>query len=61
MNESDATEAIYGIEWESLYTTTGTDGSGADALRSRGVLLRRVGRVRGTHPAIRPLTRRTRA
>lgn len=27
--ESDATEKIYGLEWESLYTTNGTDGVGA--------------------------------
>ncbi|MFO0613758.1 MAG: S41 family peptidase [Polyangiaceae bacterium] len=29
VNDSNPTEAIYGIEWESLYTTTGSDGSGA--------------------------------
>lgn len=29
LNESDANEAIYGAEWESLYTTNGNDGSGA--------------------------------
>lgn len=29
VNDSDATEGIYGIEWESLYTTNGSDGSGA--------------------------------
>lgn len=27
--ESDETEKIYGLEWESLYTTNGTDGVGA--------------------------------
>lgn len=27
--ESDAAEKIYGLEWESLYTTNGTDGVGA--------------------------------
>ena len=26
VQESDATEKIYGMEWESLYTTTGSDG-----------------------------------
>lgn len=29
VNESDATERIYGAEWESLYTTNGNDGMGA--------------------------------
>ena len=29
INESDAVEKIYGLEWESLYTTTGNDGVGA--------------------------------
>jgi hypothetical protein len=28
VNESDAGEKIYGLEWESLYTTNGTDGVG---------------------------------
>lgn len=30
LNESDPTEAIYGAEWESLFTTTGNDGVGPD-------------------------------
>ena len=30
VTDSDATEAIYGMEWESLDTTTGTDGVGPD-------------------------------
>ncbi len=47
VTESDPTERIYGLEWESLYTTDGTDGVGA-ALHSavstwnsdaRGVIL----------------------
>lgn len=47
-NETDPSERIYGLEWESLYTTTGSDGVGAaltDAVASwqtndaRGVLL----------------------
>jgi hypothetical protein len=29
VNESNATERIYGAEWESLYTTNGNDGAGA--------------------------------
>jgi Peptidase family S41 len=33
INESDAVEKIYGLEWESLYTTTGNDGVGS-ALKS---------------------------
>src|SRR5262249_53395042 len=28
--ESDETERIYGLEWESLYTTTGQDGIGSN-------------------------------
>jgi len=30
LQESDASEAIYGAEWESLFTTTGQDGVGPD-------------------------------
>ncbi len=30
LNESDATERIYGAEWESLYTSNGQDGVGAN-------------------------------
>lgn len=30
VQESDAVEKIYGVEWESLYTTNGSDGVGAD-------------------------------
>lgn len=29
LNDSNTTERIYGLEWESLYTTTGSDGVGA--------------------------------
>ncbi len=29
VDDSNATEGIYGLEWESLYTTNGTDGVGA--------------------------------
>ncbi len=48
VQESDEVERIFGVEWESLYTTTGNDGVGADLKKAvnswvnqgaRGVIL----------------------